>query len=139
MRISDWSSDVCSSDLSLGQHPQGCGAERGPDRRTGGGRRLKRCGSTCAAARVGAMNRGKGVTRTLHKAWLLLLALVLAALSLPAFALGLGQIPFQSDRGDPLLTSIAIMSSDPCHLEHLPADRTSGLPAKVGSIRVVPG
>src|SRR3546814_2925635 len=136
MRISDWSSDVCSSDLgharlgqrrglrrphprgpvararaqpvgSLGQHPQGCGAERGPDRRTAGRRGLKRCGSEGTAARVGAMNRGKGVTRTLHKAWLLLLALVLAALAMPAFALGLGQSTVKSERGEPLLAEIA--------------------------------
>src|SRR3546814_18348775 len=50
--------------------------------------------------RSGAMNRGKGVTRTLHKAWLLLLALALAALAMPAFALGLGQITVKSERGE---------------------------------------
>src|SRR3546814_2823417 len=71
MRISDWSSDVCSSDL--------------------------------------------------HKAWLLLLALVLAALAMPAFALGLGQITVKSERGEPLLAEIAIISSDPGELENLQA------------------
>src|SRR3546814_11840362 len=116
MRISDWSSDVCSSDLpvgSLGQHPQGCGAERGPASRTGGGRRLKRCGSTCAAARVGAMNRGKGVTRKLNKTWLLLRAPVTAAQTMPAFALGLVQVTVKPAPGDSLEGETGILHSHP--------------------------
>ena len=67
------------------------------------------------------MNRGKGVTRTLHKAWLPLLAVALAMLAMPAFALGLGQITVKSERGEPLLAEIAIISSDPGELENLQA------------------
>lgn len=68
------------------------------------------------------MNRGKGVTRTLRKAWLpLLAAVVLAVLAMPAFALGLGQITVKSERGEPLLAEIAIISSDPGELENLQA------------------
>src|SRR3546814_12483286 len=67
------------------------------------------------------MNRGTGVTRTLHKAWLLLLALVLAALAMPAFALGLGQITVKSERGEPMLAEIALISSDLGELENLHA------------------
>src|SRR3546814_4776304 len=86
-------------------------------------RRHTRCAlvtgvQTCA---LPILNRGKGVTRTLHKAWLLLLALVLAALAMPAFALGLGQITVKSERGEPLLAEIAIISSDPGELENLQA------------------
>ena len=65
------------------------------------------------------MNRGKGVTRTLHKAWLPLLAVWLIALAMPAFALGLGQITVKSQRGEPLLAEIAIVSNDPGELENL--------------------
>lgn len=65
------------------------------------------------------MNRGKGVTRTLHKAWLPLLAVLLLALAMPAFALGLGQLTVKSQRGEPLLAEIAIVSSDPGELENL--------------------
>src|SRR5690606_16086972 len=67
------------------------------------------------------MNRGKGVTRTLRKGWLPLLAALLALLAMPAFALGLGQITVKSQRGEPLLAEIAIVSSDPGELENLQA------------------
>ena len=65
------------------------------------------------------MNRGKGVTRTLHKAWLPLLAVLLTVLAMPAFALGLGQLTVKSQRGEPLLAEIAIVSNDPGELENL--------------------
>ncbi|GAB3303658.1 hypothetical protein GCM10027564_02570 [Luteimonas notoginsengisoli] len=65
------------------------------------------------------MNRGNGVTRTLHKACLPWLALLLIALAMPAFALGLGQITVKSQRGEPLLAEIAIVSNDPGELENL--------------------
>lgn len=67
------------------------------------------------------MNRGKCVTRTLRKAWLPLLAVLLTVLAMPAFALGLGQITVKSQRGEPLLAEIAIVSSDPGELENLQA------------------
>src|SRR3546814_20240499 len=40
---------------------------------------------------------------------------------MPAFALGLGQITVKSERGEPLLAEIAIISSDPGELENLQA------------------
>lgn len=67
------------------------------------------------------MKRGKRVTGTLRKAWLLALAAMLALLAAPAFALGLGQLTVKSQRGQPLLAEIAIISSDPSELENLQA------------------
>ena len=67
------------------------------------------------------MKRGKGVIRTMRKAWLPLLAALLTLLAMPAFALGLGQITVKSQRGEPLLAEIAIVSSDPGELENLQA------------------
>jgi pilus assembly protein FimV len=67
------------------------------------------------------MNRGKGVTGRLRKTWLLVLATALALLAGPALALGLGQIEVKSQRGQPLLAEIPIISSDPGELENLQA------------------
>lgn len=50
-----------------------------------------------------------------------LLALALMAASLPAWALGLGQIQVKSQRDQPLLAEIPIISSDPSELEALQA------------------
>jgi pilus assembly protein FimV len=62
-----------------------------------------------------------GVTGTLRKTCLLVLATALALLAAPAFALGLGQIQVKSQRGQPLLAEIPIISSDPGELENLQA------------------
>ncbi len=67
------------------------------------------------------MNRGKRLAWTLRRTWLLALAATLALLAAPAFALGLGQITVKSQRGEPLLAEIAIISSDPSELENLQA------------------
>lgn len=67
------------------------------------------------------MKRGKRVTGTLRKTWLLVLATALVLLAGPALALGLGQIEIKSQRGQPLLAEIPIISSDPAELEHLQA------------------
>ena len=67
------------------------------------------------------MKRGKRVTGTLRKTWLLVLATALVLLAGPALALGLGQIEVKSQRGQPLLAEIPIISSDPAELEHLQA------------------
>jgi len=53
----------------------------------------------------------------LRIAWILALALVAG----PAFALGLGQIEVKSQRDQPLLAEIPIISSDPTELEQLQA------------------
>ncbi|WP_425561888.1 FimV/HubP family polar landmark protein [Luteimonas lutimaris] len=65
------------------------------------------------------------MTRTMRKAWLPLLAALLTLLAMPAFALGLGQITVKSQRGEPLLAEIAIVSSDPGELENLQAHLAS--------------
>src|SRR3546814_9110141 len=63
MRISDWSSDVCSSDLAVdhrsgsGRTGEGCGPE------SGGGRCLRRLLRSCAATEGGG---GDGVVRDPH-------------------------------------------------------------------------
>ena len=64
-----------------------------------------------------------GVTGTLRKTWLLVLVLAtaLALLAGPALALGLGQIEVKSQRGQPFLAEIPIISSDPGELENLQA------------------
>jgi pilus assembly protein FimV len=62
-----------------------------------------------------------GVTGTLRKTWLLVLATALALLAGPALALGLGQIEVKSQRGQPFLAEIPIISSDPGELENLQA------------------
>ncbi len=67
------------------------------------------------------MRQGIGVAGRLRKAWLLVLVAALVLLSGPAFALGLGKIEVRSQRGEPLLAEIAIISSDPAELENLQA------------------
>jgi len=54
----------------------------------------------------------------LRTAWVLLLLALVAG---PAFALGLGQIEVKSQRDQPLLAEIPIISSDPAELENLQA------------------
>ncbi len=49
------------------------------------------------------------------------LALLLAVLALPAFALGLGQIRVKSKPGQPLLAEIPVVTSDPTELQGLQA------------------
>jgi len=51
----------------------------------------------------------------------LLAGLLLALLSWPVFALGLGQVEVRSRAGEPLLAEIPIISTDPSELEHLQA------------------
>jgi pilus assembly protein FimV len=67
------------------------------------------------------MNRGNHVGWMLRRTWWLALAATLALLAGPAFALGLGQLTVKSQRGQPLLAEIAIVSSDPSELENLQA------------------
>lgn len=67
------------------------------------------------------MTRGQGVRARTRATWRLLLAVALVLLAGPAFALGLGQITVKSQRGQPLLAEIAIVSSDPSELENLQA------------------
>lgn len=54
-----------------------------------------------------------------------LLGLLLCALALPAFALGLGQIRVKSRPGEPLLAEIPIITSDPTELQGLQAQLAS--------------
>ena len=61
---------------------------------------------------------GDGVIGKLRTAWVLLLLALVAG---PAFALGLGQIEVKSQRDQPLLAEIPIISSDPAELENLQA------------------
>ncbi|TYT25135.1 ferrous iron transporter B [Luteimonas viscosa] len=55
------------------------------------------------------------------RAWAIACGLLLALLTLPAFALGLGQIEVKSRSGEPLLAEIPIISADPSELENLQA------------------
>lgn len=67
------------------------------------------------------MDRGNGVKIGWLNARRALLAVLLAVLAAPAWALGLGQIQVRSQAGEPLLAEIPIISSDPAELEGLQA------------------
>ncbi len=92
--------------------------------RTGGGR-PRHCQCRDITARVGADSRGGGVITTLRNtraiACALAWTLVLVLFAGPAFALGLGRIEVKSQRDEPLLAEIEIISSDAAELDQLQA------------------
>ncbi len=67
---------------------------------------------------MGVTSKSSAKTSTVFT---ILLAVVLALLAVPAWALGLGQLKVKSAPGQPLVAEIPIISNDPSELENLQA------------------